>query len=81
MNGLLLQLRRSVRRILRHFRSRSVTLCKLDNFEIVPISIQTSSSSISVRQRSKHNLLADPNSLCPEWRNPTQTGCTVHLIS
>ena len=37
MNGFLLQLRRSVRKILRPIQSRSVTLCKLVNFEIVPI--------------------------------------------
>ena len=34
MNGLLLQLRRSVRRRLRHIQSRAVTLCKSDMFGI-----------------------------------------------
>ena len=36
MSGLLLQLRRSVRRILLPIQCRLVTLCKLYNFEIVP---------------------------------------------
>ena len=36
MNGLLLRLRRGVRRILRPIQSRSVTLCEVDNSEIVP---------------------------------------------
>ena len=37
MYDLLLKFRRSVRRMLRSIQSRSVTLCKSDNFEIVPI--------------------------------------------
>ena len=37
MHDLLLKVRRSVRRMLRPTQSRAVSLCKLDNFEIVPI--------------------------------------------